>query len=402
GGPKINVASPDFIPKKTVVKYIAIPHDDLLRWEKEAKAFKPGTVVYGSGYTLASHAAIHCVLNKVPFITSRVPKIGETLVQTQKRNRNDLKRVQFKRGVQAGMDICKPSDEKGMEKLFYFSLSVLHNWAYLKDSQHADWLLGAASIIFTKLCSALALGEHRHLAISKFGRSQIYEQVMKENTVSLHKLSTVFENFYQKRWGSGYGGLPWAICAWFSYLLWQQVVKMYNRSGTNLTDKEIADIITIINRTTNLAHNNGWWFNKFTSKKDFDFISKNSGLAAFGVADVFFDVHNKIGEVKSVTKKLRKPKAIKAPFYTDKDGKIEWLLIRDSYSKRVDIRLRSESGQEMYKDIKLSKREKIFLERKFVKAHRSRYNGIVLSVKNGKFNVPGGKVRDIRKVFGVA
>jgi len=402
GGPKISATSPDFVPKQVTVKHIVRPHNDLLRWEKEARSFKPGTVVYGNGHTLASHAAIHCVLNKVPFITSSEPKIGDVVKPTQSRRSNKINRKEFRRGVRVGLDVCKDSGSLDMERLFYFSLSVLHNWAYLKESSHASWLLGSASTIFSKICASLSFGEHRHKGNGYMGRSQVYSKIMRCAPKKLNGIAKVFEDFHQKHWGSGYGGKPWATCAWYSYCLWRQVIKVYNRRGANLSDKEVVDTITFINKTTNLAHNNGWWFNKFTMQSSLDFIAKDSGFVAFIVSDVYLKIYNALPKAKNIGVALPRIRTVKAPFYTNKDGEIAWLVI-SSARKYTDISLWLENGKSRCKDIKLSNREITYLKKRYKKERKDIYSDLTLSVKsNGKFNIPGGRTRDLRKVFKVA
>lgn len=400
GGPKLNTTSPDYIPKKVKVKKVVKPHNDLLRWEKETKKFKPGTVVYSEDHTLASHAAIHCVLNKIPFITTKKPKIGDTLIPS-KTSRIRLRRRNFKAGVRAAINICrKGKHHKDLIRFFYFSLSVLHNWVYIQESEHADWLLGASSTMLAKICTALVLGEYRHKRGGKDKgkkRETIYNRSFRKHSDALSKLPEAFKSFYSDSWNGGFGGLPWATCAWYSYSLWEHIVRLYNRKSTNLTDKEKADIVTVMNKTINLAHNNGWWFNKFATKDDLDFIAEHSGLASMCVAELFLDIHKKVSASKKAYANMRKMKTVSKPFWVNSEGSLAWVGV-SGHDQWMRPFIKYETGKKKTGKLqKLSKKEIDYVKRHYKKKG---VDGIILHVTGDSFRLPGGSKRSIRKVFG--
>jgi hypothetical protein len=405
GGPIINSVSPDYINRGVVVKNIVKPTDDLLEWERLTKTFTSGTVVYAPGHTLASHAAIHCVINKIPFITSHKPEIGEVLSSTQrKKNKPVFNRRQFKRGVRAGINICRDARSEDMVKLFYFSISVLHNWAYLKQSQHADWLLGSAAVILAKLCAALALGEYRHKGGNKKSstRRRIYVDVLNEPTKALYKLPKVFKDFYSIKWDSGFGGIPWANCTWYSNLLWKNITQIFNHKNITISDNEVSELVMVINRTVNLAHNNGWWFNKFTTQEDMDFIASSPGLGILCVSDILMDMYKAVNKVKGVKRKLKVTNRAFSPCGKDSGGNLVWVKIHNVISKHVFIQANIEGGRSVTREMELTPEELKALRKKYRREKRGYSKSAILTVKGDNFRIPGSKKsRSLRKVFGI-
>ncbi len=399
GGPAIAGVAVDYVPKKTVVKEIINPSHDLLEWEKTAKNLKPGSVVYGRGYTLASHAAVHCILNKVPFMTSREPKIGEVLVPSNDQEAK-LNVNQFRKGVRAALASAAKLEQV---RAFNFALSVLHNWAYLKNSEHAAWLLGAASTMYAQVCLTLVLGEYRHgsgneiKSLSNFSREGIYDKVMEDTTYFIPKLPKILKNFYADRWSDGFGGFPWATCAWYTYRLWQAIINTYEMKATNINDKRVFSLIDAINKTTNLAHNNGWWFNKFTDQSTLDFAADKPALVAFSSADIYYQLYKKINNINKVKDKFTMMKDVRPPFNKDKNGGIVWCAARvedDIYAGDIYMYLDiwKEKGGDMSKQYKISEKD----YKKFTKYAKK--NGISLEEKNillplrkGKITLPTGK-----------
>jgi len=398
GGPAVESISPDYIPRSMKIKAVVLPHNDLLVWEKEAKNFKPGTVVYGNGHTLASHAAIHCVLNKIPFVTTFKPVVGKIIKPAKLIKVRKLNRIRFKQGTQAGLDICKSRiGQSNLLKFFYFSLSVLHNWAYIKHSKHADWLLGAATIIFAKLCASLIYGEFRHSSAKYLRRDIVYNKTLRAGSSVFAKLPKIFKSFYSGNWDHGFGGVPWANCTWYTHSLWEHIVKIYNKNSTNLTEKEISDIIGIVNKTVNVAHNNGWWFNKIACKADMDFTANNSGLAAYCVAEIYDGLHKKMKAASNVNSKFDVPAKFSTPFAKDRNGKLAWIYIKNIKYSKTRLSIFFEGGKRKNKTINLSASEL-----KAIHKLNCGYgtNGVLLPASaKGKFKIPGGKFMNVNKVF---
>lgn len=84
-GPKVPKTQ-NYIPKKVEVKKIIKPQDfdNLLKWEEAVQSAEPGTVALGCGQSLASHYAVHCVVNEVPFIAGNSVSVGDILTPSSK------------------------------------------------------------------------------------------------------------------------------------------------------------------------------------------------------------------------------------------------------------------------------------------------------------------------------
>lgn len=341
GGPNLSVGSEDFIPFNLVVKQVIVPCEDLLEWEKKVKKIGKGTVVYGNGHTLASHAAVHCVLHDIPFVVSHLPKVGEKLTVTEngKHNRK-MKRNQFRRGAYLAFSRLFPRREAYRDNfgdMFRFCFAVLHNWARLKESPHADWLLGVAVTMFAKLCAALVLGEYRHYdgdIRNHEGRIGVYRNVMTHTRKYVPLLHKAFKHFYTKHWNSGFGGMPWANCAWYTIEMWRSIISAYNSKATHMSSKDVARLMDIMNRTINQAHNNGWWFNKIATQEDMTFAAKHPALMALSVADIFYYSAREVEKVKVKSglgiNQLKH--RVRAPCGLNKNNKLVWAYMEmDSY-----------------------------------------------------------------------
>jgi hypothetical protein len=300
GGPSIPAVK-DFIPNQITVNKVVEPNDDLVAWESEVKGFAPGTVVFGAGHTLASHAAIHCVLNNIPFITTKAPNIGDVLSPTEERQ-YDLDLNSFRLGTTLGM-----RDSVDITHMLHMSACVVHNWAYLRKSEHASWLLGLAASYFTKVMCALCFGEHRHFTEDrkKISRDQIYKEVITTNRVSsyLKKSPKIASKFLDPLTRiSGYGGLRWAAAVKSQILIWNSVVDI-NEQGIN--DETVRCLMENLNKAVNLLHNNGWLFNKISEKDMLDDIAHKPGLSMLQFSDVLFDNYTKLQSIKYIRKMPR-------------------------------------------------------------------------------------------------
>lgn len=391
GGPEMVVGSPDFVPESVEVKKIVRPHDDLLAWAKEVEAFEPGTVVHGKGHTLASHAAVHCILHGVPFVTTYEPKVGTKLKVTEEGPAPKISRKDFRKGVQAAMK----SDLYDMKprQMLYFTFSVLHNWAYLRKSEHASWLLGAASASLSSICTALVLGEYRHArSVRKPSRNVIYKRALSsEGMKQIPKLTESVRSFcFGNNWASGYGGIKWGICNHYTIKLYREVSRMYNGKTLTVSDKDTTSMIDSFNSLVNLVHNGGWWFNKIADKSDMDFCSETPGLAAAASAHVYYDMAEKVGKIKKVGKKLKTLPSVKLPLLHTDEG-VKWARLdrstidEDTMTAIVKVHTENVEKSEIV-DITLSKQELTAIR----KNHNARF---YLRPKKGEgFVLPGGRV----------
>jgi hypothetical protein len=404
GGPTVDSANNDFIPKTIVVKKVVRPDNNLLNWEKKVKTFESGTVVYGTGYTLASHAAVHCILHDIPFVTTKQPHAGEILKSTENANPSSvIRRERFKKGVAVALKMNVTSE---YHRYFGFCLSVLHNWAYLRKSQAADYLIGAASAILAKLGAALCFGEYRHIDDNSNdgSRDQIYRHVMRKGYMYMNGLPKLFNDFASKHCNRGFGGIPWANCAWYTNTIWEAIVNIYNGRSCNVSNKEIVNLIEYINRTLNLAHNGGWWFNKISSMADMDFVALNPGLAAIKAADIFYNISTKVSK-KITFPILQKVEKIKEKICRNGNKDLVWAFVTlsepwscwddgddDCYESddaaTLHIQTESEGPKHYDRALSLSSKELLLARKKITPSGRIFLN----IVPNVGFRMPGGRI----------
>lgn len=304
GGPAVKQVA-DFIPEKTKVKEVINPHKDLLAWEHMVKDLAPGTVVYGLGHSLASHAAIHCIINNIPFVTSFCPKIGSTIEPVSEKAA-PLDRNMFLRGVHASL-----KKVYSLDVMLHLSASILHNWAFIRNSDHASWLLGVAASYMCQVLLALCYGEYRHAKLNKLklktlsmgmGRNEVYKDVIDpakfrfymSKSIKVSRGFIVKDNFT----GKEFGGIKWARATNMSIKIWNSIVNIQNKT---INDVSVNRLIANINRATNLVHNGGWLFNKFSTPEKLSKISEQPNQTMFELSDFIFDIHK---EYKSIDTKL--------------------------------------------------------------------------------------------------
>jgi hypothetical protein len=315
-------AVPDFIPKEMEIKdvYNAVDLiDDLLWWEKECQKLKhhKGLVVYAPNVSLASHMAIHCILNDIPLVTSREPKIGDTLVPPATKPFK-VNWDEFEEGVQA-LIACKGKrpDIKGKHswssvgKIVGFCIGAMHNVPALQYSEHYSRLMGFASYGILLAGAVSACGEARHYDRFKKAynsdsdldngppappRHVTWGKVW-DSRSDIGKLITKLE-VAEKRFGDykvwggkdsasaasdfGYGGPRWEKVAKHSLVL----------ANTIKARKSLPAIIKAMNVLVNTVHNGGPCLNKLVDRNALDSGATNPGslMASHGI--VFRDVFN--------------------------------------------------------------------------------------------------------------
>lgn len=399
GGPEVSGVIKDFIPEKVAVKKVVFPTNDLLAWEKQVKTFAKGTVVYGKGFTLASHAAIHCVINDIPFITSKVPKVGSVLSSTED-VKASISRASFRKGVLAALKRQTVLEySSASNKDMQFCLSVLHNWSYLKRSKHAGWLLGAATTLFMKICTALVCGEYRHVDGYKSGRayrSIVYRDALCDPIKHANGLWKKCKAFYSQCWDDAVGGVPWAMCAWYTASIWESIAKSYNGKGLNVSNKEVSKIMGLMNRTVNLEHNECWWFDKIMNMESLDFVAEMPGVSALCVADVFHDFWKATSKSKKNCK-INVPKKERLPFGVDGNGKLTIALAH--CEEWTDSELHNThydySGEIWKEGIGWTSEFNVTSK----DCNNSRKTIIPLKVVSGKgFQLPGGRIIPLKKI----
>lgn len=276
GGPALAGAKPDYIPALTNVSKVVLAEGDLLEWETKAKNFDANTVVWHPGGSLASHYAVHCVLNNVPILTTNEPKVGDVLEPNSNKEPLDLQAAI--RGIAAGsgFELVNNSNARNAVNAM---LAGLHNTAVFEGQD--SFYIGAAAAIMIRLGIAASCGEARHgqkKVIFNGGRDQIYEDAFRDLFASRKMIGTVYDIFANQHWSGGYGGKAWAKCTKAVADLDTAVIRFVK----DPTEGGLKEVVSKLNMAVNCAHNNGWWMNKFTVNDVMD-------EAAIGHPEVWID-----------------------------------------------------------------------------------------------------------------
>jgi hypothetical protein len=389
GGPKAETRS-DFIPRTVKVNKIVKPNDNLLAWEKEVKTFKSETVVYGAGHTLTSHAAIHCVINNIPFITSFIPKVGQIIKKNNKQTKIDAK--DFRRGVAAGVKICKKiyitnyGNVDIIKDYAIYALSVLHNWAYIKNSIHAGWILGSAAVIFSKICATLCHGEYNHRDfILNRNRNYIYAKTLHCGLKSIYDLPRICKSFYSEQWEPDYGGIKWATCAWYVCKMWNAICDIYNGSRENIEETKISTYINLMNKVINLAHNCGWWLDKIMEEKELDLFKDKSGLVLTSVSHILYQIYQQIKCQNILKRPPHKIQINNAPCDYHKTHGLRWAYAKTNHDiSKLMFYIQDENKNHKIKDIYLNDTLYKRLEKKWDLDENEKF---VFPIKNNQIHV---------------
>ena len=258
----------DYIAEQMVVTNVIEAQGDLLAWETLMKNQPAGTVVYHPGGSLASHYAVHAMLNRIPVLVSSKPAVGDILVPISgdaalTPNVAAL-RAGFHYGVTAKVDYITAC---------YMMLLGCHN-TVLWLGKH-DLLLGVALGCCYRLSVTAGLGEWRYkeglgnpnknLNVS---RNDVYHKVWgrvsRVRGLFLHAL----KDFRLLNWSQSIGGEKW-----FQFTRWAAVIFNAVRKGDATTALEA------MNKAVNSSHNTGWGFNKFADDGAMSRVASNPVIA---------------------------------------------------------------------------------------------------------------------------
>jgi hypothetical protein len=292
-GPKLPETI-DHIPNEMVIKNIILAEGDLLEWETKMKNQPEGTVVHHPGGSLASHYAVHAVLNGIPVLISRFPEIGETLAPTQDGEiKPDIEAI--RRGFHYGMTV-----ETDYNSATFLMLLGVHSTAQWLGKY--DVLLGASLGLAYRLTITAAVGEWRHRPTrkkAKLSREVVYSRIfdrvvgrkvlakirpmgeIKEHTTApIHGLyMRTLKDFRQIVWPEGMGGDQW-----FQFTQWGAVIL------NNVLDGNVNAALAAMNNAVHASHNNGWGFNKFAEGGAMDRVAKAPVYAARFCAPLMYRI----------------------------------------------------------------------------------------------------------------
>jgi len=289
-GPKVEIAD-DYIPYSIKVgSYVTVnPEMNLLEWEAETKKYSTyrNFVVYHPGGSINSHFGVHCVINKIPYITSKEPAIGERLqknsnVSWQQEDYDYVAKLARKYdALNHGRFFTKNSS-----KYASFVLGGLHAVGSLMQSrsEYSFRVVAASMVAGARLFNAVSTGEVRHAHDNTLGdsparefwneanlretalsghhsRNAIYERALTDKNFMDSAADRVLGSYYcysQPEWGDSYGGIPWAQCAASSFKFSKALAEFLLDPNQETITKALNEFNVLVN----LAHNNGWWLNK--------------------------------------------------------------------------------------------------------------------------------------------
>jgi sarcosine oxidase delta subunit len=245
---------------------------DLLEWEQHIKRAPDGTAVYMPGGNMLSHYAIHAVQRGFPIVFhGDAPQIGDTLRANVDKVEVDVDAL--RKGITSGL-MCEV-DGMRYDSLMRVVFFGTHQSSALLTSSTGCEIVGIAAALFARFGTAACLGEWRHSrrsALRGKDRNSVYTDAFKDYLYARLLLRKAYRAFDRNKWSSGYGGRPWVNCT-------KETVKL----DTALYDvieqglpKHVTALVKQLNINVNLAHNNGWWLNKFTSKGVMDAQARGS------------------------------------------------------------------------------------------------------------------------------
>lgn len=278
-GPRLDGFT-DYIPKAmTVERVFALGGDteeevpiDLLAWEEQVRDMRKSgeaVVVWAKGSSLSSHYAVHCIQNKIPFLTGETPpNVGDKLEAKAPPKTTNWGRERFAKemlrrleGKIYGEENIDEGDRAG------FALSVSHSHS-LWDNTPLFARLRARGLLYLLRFSAIAcVGEARHfythgpgrptssadprasqvchisptvareptlpwellhkswaLITSKPAREMVYSNLFPRSVEELVELAEkAQEDLKPPGWSSGMGGESWAAAAGAVVKTWKKL-----------------------------------------------------------------------------------------------------------------------------------------------------------------------------------
>lgn len=261
-GPAHPGLGPDYVPADITAAAIVIPCDDFLQWETIVQAgFAPGTVVWGKGHTLGSHAALHCLAHGVPFITSHQPLLGEHLAATPALPPYDIKALRAGIGLAFSQPV--PANTQTVRGVLY----ALHQAPALRGAD--SWWLGWAAGTMLRLGLQAAAGEGGCHDLSYAPTYTAWCSQLQTPLALRSAIRACMNHFFTDAYRpaiAGIGGLYWAWCS-ASLEPLADALMMACMPVPEADDVELRtqSLILALNLAINQAHNSGFWMNKFGS-----------------------------------------------------------------------------------------------------------------------------------------
>lgn len=261
----------DYIPARMAVRHIRTldtAADSPLAWETEVQQLAPGTVVYHPGGTLASHFAQHCMIRGVPCLTTRLPDVGET-IEALDESQATLDPARVAEGMSRGLGLAIDYHAAA-----YLTLFAFHNSPALRTVPLGSELYGLGVALAFRLGMTAAAGEHRHKGWNKgetpTDRESVFLKAWGDVRGAKNALATILAGFDDHRlWTRGYGGPKWAQCTRATIALYNAMLRLARKSTT----ERLGAVEAAYNTVLHMAHNGGWWFDKFIGNAFMDWAA---------------------------------------------------------------------------------------------------------------------------------
>lgn len=262
----------DYIPEAMTVKHVVVADGDLLEWESKVKTLEPGTVVYHPEGSLASHYAVHAVLNKIPVLISREPVVGETLKPNSENTSANPARIK------AGF-VLGATAELNYQQAAYAMLVGCHSTGVWLGK--ADVLLGFALGCAYRLIITAALGEMRHQPgrSRRPSRNAVYDGVWRKmlKPATRTRYMRALHSFEHDNWVGAYGGAKWLEFSKFAGAIYNSVL-----------DEDVTKALEYLNHAVHAAHNSGWAFDKFLKQATLDETALNPSITLLKCAPALY------------------------------------------------------------------------------------------------------------------
>lgn len=261
--------APDWNPTAfTIGEVVSIDGDAkkvdgaMLAWETTAKGLQPGHhCVWNPGGNLGDHWSVHAQLNHIAVVTSFVPQVGQLLPKMGE-ELVPLEPQAIVWGFLGGLlspDLLQPTMRRRA-----VAAALLGSHHGMRMGGDAGVFIGASVALMLRLGQAALWGEARHASESGLkgkARDQIYKSILNSWLKGREGLKDKVSLFWTHSWNGGYGGPPWAACGKATCELDASMLALV-RVPSRMNAKKVLASLT---NAVNLAHNNGWWLNKFNA-----------------------------------------------------------------------------------------------------------------------------------------
>lgn len=287
---------PDYNPYAGMVvgEVIVIDHakkEDpgaMVEWETTAKTLTKGsTVVYNPGGNMGDHWSVHAQLNGISVVTTFHPAVGQTLPKLGI-DKVPLDPQAILYGYLGGL--IGPSLLPKVNRERAVAAAILGTHHGLCNGGDAGVFIGASCAFLLRLAQAALFGEARHCPqddnhAKGLSRQQIFATVLDNWTLGRAGLAAKVITFHTWGQGSGFGGDAWAAVGRGTIDLDTAMITLVHEP----TVENAAKVVAVLTNVVNLAHNNGWFLNKFANSSIFDQAEAYDPQVAIMAAPVWYD-----------------------------------------------------------------------------------------------------------------